>query len=156
MDKQTSYVTLLQNCDSVLGGENNPIVWMATLCCLIRQAFGFFWVGFYIVGEEGLFVGPYQGSLGCLHIDLDRGVCGACARSRETIIVPDVNKFPGHIACDSRSNSEIVVPVLDDSGGLRAVLDIDSEDYGTFDSMDQENLERLVARMQGLKWDQLS
>lgn len=121
---------------------------MATVAALLRQAFNhFFWVGFYVVdpakpGE--LVVGPYQGTLGCLRIAFGRGVCGAAAASRQTQIVPDVHAFPDHIACDSRSESEIVVPVFDEAGELIAVLDIDATQKAAFDEIDAEGLEAIL------------
>ena len=108
----------------------------------------FFWTGFYLVDErkgDELVVGPYQGTLGCLRIPFGKGVCGAAAARRETMLVPDVHAFPGHIACDSRSNSEIVVPVLDPSGALAGVLDDDSTQFDAFDAIDQAGLEAICA-----------
>lgn len=140
----------------MLEDERDPIAWMSTLSCLIKQELDFFWVGFYRLLEGELLIGPYQGTLGCLHIALNRGVCGACATQKETIIVPDVHQFPGHIACDHRSNSEIVVPIFDAQEQLRAVLDIDSDQYATFDATDQEYLEQITARMRNLEWTKSS
>jgi len=129
-----------------LEGIADPIATMATLSCLLHQGFGHLWTGFYRVVEPGrlLRVGPYQGSLGCLEIEFGRGVCGTAAATGETIVVPDVEQFPGHIACDARSRSEIVVPVRDANGNLIAVLDIDSERLAAFDHNDAAGLERLV------------
>lgn len=125
---------------------------MATLACLIREKLQHFWVGFYrVVGDE-LAIGPYQGTLGCLRISFDRGVCGACATRRETVIVPDVHRFPGHIACDARSKSEIAAPVFDRRGRLRAVLDVDSAELNAFDDCDRQNLEIIVDWMRDLEW----
>lgn len=146
------YDELIGQAEAVLATETDPIVWMTTLACLIREAFGFLWVGFYRARGRELLVGPYQGTIGCLRISFDRGVCGACARQRKTVIVDDVQRFPDHITCDSRARSEIVVPVFDASGVLRAVLDIDSREVGTFDEVDQAGLERLVAPMRDLRW----
>ena len=134
----------------MIAGEPNVIARYATAASLLAQAFPerFFWTGFYLVdpakGDE-LVVGPYQGTLGCLRITFGNGVCGAAAAKRETVIVPDVHIFPGHIACDSRSNSEIVVPVFDASGALAAVLDVDSTDFNAFDAADQAGLEAICA-----------
>jgi GAF domain-containing protein len=113
---------------------------------LIHHAFGHLWTGFYRVVEQDalLRVGPYQGTLGCLEIRIGRGVCGTAAAERRTVVVPDVHAFPGHIACDARSRSEIVVPVLDPSGELLAVLDIDSDEPAAFDDDDAAGLERIV------------
>ena len=117
------------------------------MSCLLSLAFEhFFWTGFYIVDPnkpEELVVGPYQGTLGCLRIPFNRGVCGAAALKQETIIVDDVHAFPGHIACDSATNSEIVVPVFDEKGQLAAVLDVDSTALASFDAVDQTHLEAI-------------
>lgn len=127
--------------------ERDLLACMASVVCLLHHAFPFFyWTGFYRrVAPRELLVGPYQGTLGCFAITFDRGVCGACARERRTIIVPDVSAFPGHIACDAASASEIVVPVCDASDELIAVLDVDSTLIGAFDEVDAENLEQIVA-----------
>ena len=121
---------------------------MATISTLVHHALGNLWTGFYRVVEPGqlLRVGPYQGSLGCIDIVFGRGVCGTAAAERRTVIVPDVQKFPGHIACDARARSEIVVPVVDAKGDLIAVLDVDSERLAAFDEEDQNGLELLVSR----------
>lgn len=117
----------------------------ANAAAVLKQVFGFFWVGFYRTTAPGLLtVGPYQGDLACVEIPFDRGVCGAAARTKKTVIVPDVEKFPGHIACSNRSRSEIVVPYVQD-GETRFVLDIDSDKLADFDETDQRWLERLVA-----------
>ena len=119
-------------------------------CWFRPSAPRFFWCGFYEVDPkkpDELVVGPYQGTLGCLRIAFGKGVCGACAAKRETIIVPDVHKFPGHIACDSRSNSEIVVPVFDATGALVAVLDVDSTEFTAFDEIDARGLEAVCRAM---------
>ena len=110
----------------------------------------FLWTGFYrVVGPDMLRVGPYQGTPGCLEIQFGKGVCGTAAAQRKTVVVPEVDKFPGHIAYDARSKSEIVVPVFDRSGGLIAVLDVDSEKRSTFDAADAQGLERIVAWFAG-------
>lgn len=132
----------------VLDGEPNRTARLATIACLLSQAFDdFFWTGFYLVDPdkaEELVVGPYQGTLGCLRIPFGRGVCGAAAAQRKTQIVEDVHAFPGHIACDAASQSEIVVPVFD-GGTLLGVLDVDSAQIGSFDQSDADALERIVA-----------
>jgi GAF domain-containing protein len=124
----------------------------ATASSLLVQAFGerFFWCGFYVVDADKkteLVVGPYQGTLGCLRIPFGKGVCGTAAATGTTQLVPDVNAFPGHIACDSRSQSEIVVPVFDAFGALAAVLDIDSTQLAAFDAIDQAGLEAICANL---------
>jgi GAF domain-containing protein len=137
---------------AVLGAERDPVLWMSTLVCLIREEMGFFWVGFYRFVDGELVVGPYQGSLACLRIARGQGVCGACAERKETIIVEDVHRFPGHIACDLRSQSEIVVPVFDENDRLKAVLDIDSVELRSFDETDRRHLEEIVEMMRSLAW----
>jgi GAF domain-containing protein len=145
--KVDTYERVVQEIEAVLEGETDLLAAMVSVVCLLHQAFdAFFWTGFYRrVGPDRLLVGPYQGTLGCLHITFERGVCGACARSRQTIIVPDVHEFPGHIACDPNSKSEIVVPVFDRDGELIAVLDVDSDQYGAFDEVDQRYLEGIMS-----------
>lgn len=145
-DKATAYRELVAEIGSVVAGETSRTARYATAVSLLKAAFGerFFWCGFYEVDprkSRELVVGPYQGTLGCLRIPFEKGVCGACATTRETIVVPDVHAFPGHIACDSRSNSEIVVPVFDASGALVAVLDVDSTAFAAFDEIDARGLE---------------
>jgi len=145
--KARAYAELEAHGDAILDGMNDEIAGMATIATLVHHAFGFLWTGFYRVVTPGemLRVGPYQGSLGCLEIAFGRGVCGTAAVERRSIIVPDVEKFPGHIACDSRSRSEIVVPVTGARGELLAVLDVDSEELDSFDQEDQRGLERMVS-----------
>ncbi len=129
------------------GGRSlDDIALMATINSVLSHKFdSFFWTGFYRVCGERLVVGPYIGTVGCLQIDFGKGVCGTSAARRETLIVPDVDKFPGHIACDAASKSEIVVPVSGPDGELIAVLDIDSDRLNAFDEEDREGLEKIVA-----------
>jgi GAF domain-containing protein len=128
------------------GTTLDTIALMATISSLLANRFPhFFWTGFYRVVDGRLVVGPYIGTVGCLQIELGRGVCGTAAARRETIIVPDVNAFPGHIACDPNSKSEIVVPVFDSSEELIAVLDVDSTELNAFDEEDRRGLEKIVA-----------
>jgi GAF domain-containing protein len=147
-DKVERYVALRAEIAAVIAGEPNRIARYASAASLLAQAFPdrFFWTGFYLVDEakpDELVVGPYQGALGCLRIPFDKGVCGAAARTGLTQLVPDVHAFPGHIACDSRSNSEIVVPVFDAKGRLAAVMDVDSTQFDAFDADDQSGLEAI-------------
>ena len=150
-DKAERYAEVEAEILAVLDGEPNRTARMATVASMLADAFpAFFWTGFYVVDEmkpEELVVGPYQGTLGCLRIPFGRGVCGAAAKTRQTQVVEDVHAFPGHIACDSRSASEIVVPVLDETGELIAVLDVDATEIAAFDVVDAEALERLMARI---------
>lgn len=150
ISKQAAYDTVIGQIVAVLEGESNLTARMATTACLLAETFPerFFWTGFYVVDttrENELVVGPYQGTLGCLRIQFGRGVCGTAASTLETQIVEDVHAVKNHIACDSRTNSEIVVPVMDASGELLAVLDVDSTSFNAFDQIDRDNLERLVA-----------
>jgi len=146
--KAQAYVRVGKEIAAIIAGEPSHIARYATAACLLAQNFGprFFWTGFYVVDADKpdqLVVGPYQGTLGCLRIPFGRGVCGAAAQTGQTQLVPDVEAFPGHIACDSRSKSEIVVPVFDTEGGIAAVLDVDSSEPGAFDADDQTGLEAI-------------
>lgn len=146
LPKPQAYSLLAAQLDAVLAGVEDPIAGMATLSALVHHGFGHLWTGFYRVTPAGdaLRVGPYQGTLGCLDIAFGRGVCGAAAAEQRTVIVPDVRAFPGHITCDARSRSEIVVPVFDRAGRLTAVLDVDSDRPAAFDDDDRRGLEALV------------
>ncbi len=148
MNRAGQYQDLKAEIENLVAGETYVPARYASAACLLAEAFRprFFWTGFYVVDPakpDELVVGPYQGSLGCLRIPFGKGVCGACAAQKQSIIVPDVHAFPDHIACDSRSNSEIVVPVFDKAGDLAAVLDIDSEQHDAFDATDRLGLEAI-------------
>ena len=145
--KPDAYRQLDAHIRAVLADIRDDVAAMATMSALIHHGFGHLWTGFYRVVEPGelLRVGPYQGTLGCLEIRMGRGVCGTAAAERRTVVVPDVQAFPGHITCDARSRSEIVVPVTARSGVLIAVLDIDSDQVASFDAEDQQGLERIVS-----------
>jgi L-methionine (R)-S-oxide reductase len=148
--KADAYAAIEEQLAAILEGIDDPIAAMATMSCVIHGAFGHLWTGFYrTVAPRLLRVGPYQGTLGCLEIAFERGVCGQAARDQRTVIVPDVENFAGHIACDGRSKSEIVVPVLDNRGTLIAVLDVDSDKLATFDEDDARGLERIVGWFAG-------
>ena len=146
-DKAQIYKTAAAEIAAIINGEPSAIARYATAACILSESFdSFFWTGFYLVDRykpRELVVGPYQGTLGCLRIAFDRGVCGACATQEQTIIVPDVHAFDGHIACDSATNSEIVVPVFNDAGKLAAVLDVDSTRFDNFDDADRAGLESI-------------
>jgi L-methionine (R)-S-oxide reductase len=147
--KGERYAAVAEEIASVLEGEPNLTARMATVAAMLNHAFDhYFWTGFYLVDQDKdeLVVGPYQGTLGCLRIPFGRGVCGTAARTRQTQVVADVEAFPGHIACDSRSRSEIVVPVVDAQARLIAVFDVDSEELGAFDEVDRHWLERILLR----------
>jgi L-methionine (R)-S-oxide reductase len=145
--KEEIYQQVTDAIRATLKGETDLIASMATITCLLHHSFDyFFWTGFYRVVAPGeLLIGPYQETLGCLRISFNRGVCGAAARRGETVIVPDVHQFPGHIACDPNSKSEIVVPVFNHRDELIAVLDVDSVEYDAFDEVDKRHLEEIVA-----------
>lgn len=150
--KAEAYGRVLKEIRAVVAGEPSATARYATAACILVQNFAprFFWTGFYVVDPDKpdeLVVGPYQGSLGCLRIPFGKGVCGAAAASGETQLVEDVHAFPGHIACDARSQSEIVVPVFDAAGRLAAVLDIDSEQKAAFDAEDRAGLEAICREL---------
>lgn len=149
--KAERYGIVLEQIRATLEGERDLLAGMASIVCLLHNAFPYyFWTGFYRrVAERMLLVGPYQGTMGCLWIPFERGVCGAAARDGRTVIVEDVHAFPGHIACDSASASEIVVPVFDAGNRLIAVLDVDSTIPAAFDEVDREHLETIVALLRG-------
>ncbi|HYG26187.1 MAG TPA: GAF domain-containing protein [Caulobacteraceae bacterium] len=144
--KEARYREVADEIASVLAGEPNLTARMATVASMLASSFDhYFWTGFYVVdGEDELVVGPYQGTLGCLRIAFGRGVCGTAAAQRRTQLVEDVHAFPGHIACDSRSQSEVVVPVFDKDGELIAVFDVDSDRPAAFDETDARWLERIL------------
>ena len=141
--KEQKYALLYKQIASLVEGENDTIANMANVAAMIHFTFGFWWTGFYRVAGEELVLGPFQGPLACSRIKYGRGVCGTAWREQQTQVVPDVEQFPGHIACSSMSRSEIVVPVWRGEE-IVAVLDIDSEHLATFDEVDKEWLERIV------------
>ena len=147
-EKSALYAEIAREIVAVLDGETNLIARMATVSNILHHAFDhYFWTGFYLVDPEKpdeLVIGPYQGTLGCLRIPIGQGVCGTAAARRETVIVEDVHAFEGHIPCDARSQSEIVVPVFDGSGNLIAVFDVDSDRKGMFDKADRQGLEAIM------------
>ena len=147
MSKKEQYEQLLVQATAVLEGEKNTISIMSTLCGLLKQTFeDFYWVGFYVEDKGVLKIGPYQGTLGCLTIQPERGVCGKAYRMNTTQIVDYVHKNTEHISCDPKSNSEIVVPLTNINNKVFAVLDVDSEKVGAFDAFDQEYLELFLKR----------
>ena len=151
--KAARYAALAEEVAAVLEGETNRTARLAAVAGMLAQAFEhFFWAGFYLVDPakpDELVIGPYQGTLGCLRIGFGRGVCGVAAAQRRTLIVPDVEAFPGHIACDSRSKSEIVVPVSGPDGALLGVFDVDATELAAFDETDAAGLERIMAQTFG-------
>lgn len=143
MNKTGRYKELYRQIESVVSGETDQIANMANVAALLHEAFGFWWTGFYIVRDNQLVLGPFQGPVACTRIGFGKGVCGTSWERKETIVVPDVHEFPGHIACSSLSQSEIVVPMFRNNE-VYAVLDIDSKDLSTFDEIDKDWLERIV------------
>ena len=143
MTKADKYKELYKQLASLLEGESDQIANMANMAALIHETFGFWWTGFYIVKGEQLVLGPFQGPIACTRIPYGKGVCGTSWQRQETIVVPDVEEFPGHIACSSLSRSEIVVPIFSNNE-VYAVLDIDSKELATFDETDKEWLEKIV------------
>ena len=142
-DKENRYEELLSKVEAVTFKETDYIANMANISALIKESFGFLWVGFYIVKDDELVLGPFQGPIACTRIKKGRGVCGMAWQNEETIVVPDVEKFPGHISCSSLSKSEIVVPIIRNDN-VFAVLDIDSENLDTFDDVDALYLKKII------------
>jgi GAF domain-containing protein len=144
MSKEAQYDLLFRQLSSLLEGETDLVAKMANMAAVLHDTFGFWWTGFYRVAGEALILGPFQGPVACMHIPFGKGVCGTAWKRNETVVVPDVEQFPGHIACSSASRSEIVVPVHGQDGAVIAVLDIDSDRLATFDGTDQVWLEKVV------------
>ena len=142
-DKQKTYDELLPQLAALIEGEQEEMSVLANVCAVLKERFGWFWVGFYLEREGELRLGPFQGPVACMHIAHGRGVCGTAFERRKSIVVPDVEQFPGHIACSSLSRSEIVVPIFGKEGIPIGVLDIDSTELSTFDETDRINLEHL-------------
>ncbi len=150
MQKSDIYKQSLLELEAILQDTNDSLTCMVTINAVLKQHLPYYyWVGFYLVKNGRLEVGPYQGTVGCLFVEFGKGVCGTSASKRQTLIVPDVHEFAGHIACDSRSQSEIVVPVIDQNNQLIAVFDVDSDQLEQFDEVDQVWLERIMARFFG-------
>lgn len=142
-NKESIYTTILPQIKSLTSNEKDLIANLANISAVLKEAFNFFWVGFYLVKEEELVLGPFQGPLACTRIRKGKGVCGSAWRDKKTYVVPDVDKFPGHIACSSLSRSEIVVPLFNADNEVWGVLDVDSENLNTFDLVDKQYLEEL-------------
>jgi GAF domain-containing protein len=138
------YESIIPQIEGLLNGETDQTANLANFASALKEAFGFFWVGFYLKKENQLVLGPFQGPIACTRINFDKGVCGYCYRTKATVIVPNVDEFPGHIACSSASKSEIVVPVFDKNGDVSMVLDVDSDKLNDFSEVDKEGLEALA------------
>ncbi|WP_353722805.1 GAF domain-containing protein [Dyadobacter sp. 676] len=143
------YEALYPQIKALIADESDLIANLANITAVMKEAFGFFWVGFYLVKEGQLVLGPFQGPIACTRIPFHKGVCGAAYTRAETIIVPDVEQFPGHIACSSASRSEIVVPVFHRNGTVAMVLDVDSDQLDDFNETDREELERITGLITG-------
>jgi GAF domain-containing protein len=144
-DRETIYEELFPQIESLIAEETDLVANLANVAAVLKEAFGFFWVGFYLAKDKELVLGPFQGPLACTRIKFGDGVCGQAFSSAKTLIVPDVDKFPGHIACSSASRSEIVVPVLDAENRPVGVLDVDSDKLGDFSETDAAGLGRITA-----------
>lgn len=150
LSKQELYEEAIPQIKALIGTEENLVANLANITAALKQFFGHFWIGFYLVdSDDELVLGPFQGPIACTRIKKGKGVCGATWEREKTIIVPDVDKFPGHIACSGDSKSEIVVPLFDEKGNCKGVLDIDADYYEAFDELDQKFLEEL---MSAIKW----
>ncbi len=146
-NKEEKYQLLAKQIGALIAGETDAVAVMANVCSVIHESMGFFWTGFYRVKDGELVLGPFQGPLACMHIGFGRGVCGSAWKQRQTLVVPDVEEFPGHIACSSLSRSEIVVPLFSSEGEVVAVLDIDSKELATFDETDRQYLEEICQKV---------
>ncbi len=142
--KEEKYKELVPQIKSLIQGESDRVANMANICAALKYGMNFFWVGFYIVKDSQLVLGPFQGPVACTRIEKGKGVCGACWNAGETIIVEDVDKFPGHIACSSLSRSEIVLPVFGSDPVVKAVLDVDSDRLADFDNTDKKYLQEII------------
>ncbi len=145
MTKEQTYALLVEQVRSLVQGEDDPVSVMANVAAAIHTTLGFWWTGFYVVRGDELRLGPFQGPVACTRIERGRGVCGTALERGSTIVVPDVEQFPGHIACSSESRSEIVVPLRGSDGRVLAVLDIDSRQLATFDDTDRRHLEAIAS-----------
>ena len=143
-DRADLYDALYPQIEALISSESDLIANLANVAAALKEAFNFFWVGFYLVKEGQLVLGPFQGPIACTRIPFHKGVCGACYTRRETIIVPDVEQFPGHIACSSVSKSEIVVPVFRHNGTVAMILDVDSDQLDDFSETDAEGLAKII------------
>lgn len=143
-NKEEQYSGLIPQIKGLITGETNQIANLANIAAALKEQFDFFWVGFYLIEDEQLVLGPFQGPVACTRIAYGRGVCGTAWKENRTIIVPNVDEFPGHIACSSLSKSEIVIPIYKDSK-IIGILDVDSSEYNDFDEIDEQYLTEIVA-----------
>ena len=150
MSKEDQYIAALREIDVRLQKGGDLVADLGNVAAVLKKRLQYFWIGFYLVQENRLVLGPFQGTPACVFLPTGQGVCGSCATNRETVLVPDVEKFDGHIACDANSKSELCVPLFDGSGSVRAVLDMDSDSLNAFDATDVKYCERLAARLTGM------
>lgn len=144
--KVSQYDSILPQISSLIDGESDQIANMANICAALKEQFNFFWVGFYMIKDDELVLGPFQGPVACTRIKIGKGVCGSAWEQKKTIIVPDVDLFPGHIACSSASKSEIVIPIIR-NGNVIGVLDVDSAELNSFDETDADYLQQILDRI---------
>ncbi|MCW3104897.1 MAG: hypothetical protein JWO09_3337 [Bacteroidetes bacterium] len=147
--KKERYESLLPQIKALVEGESDPIANLSNIMAALKYGMDFFWVGVYLAGAKQLILGPFQGPVACTRIAFGKGVCGACWEQKQTIIVEDVDKFPGHIACSSLSKSEIVLPAFDKDGNVTLVLDVDSEHLASFDETDKTYLQQVIELIEG-------
>ena len=143
-DRATLYDEIVPQIEALTSGETDLIANLANIAAVLKEAFGFFWVGFYLKKDDQLVLGPFQGPVACTRIDFDQGVCGHAYTTRQVVIVPNVDEFSGHVACSSASKSEIVLPIFEGGGGVLGVLDVDSDRLNDFNETDSEGLGRIV------------
>ncbi|MDQ6787460.1 MAG: GAF domain-containing protein [Acidobacteriota bacterium] len=143
-NRQKIYDEIAPQIAALIAGETDLIANLANITAALKEAFGFFWIGFYVKKENQLVLSAFQGTIACTRIDFGKGVCGHCYTTKEIVIVPNVDEFPGHIACSSASKSEIVLPIFDKSGDVFAVLDVDSEKLNDFSEIDTQGLQKIV------------
>ncbi len=149
-DRKTIYAEIMPQISALVDGESDLVANLANVCAVLKEAFGFFWVGFYLKKGDQLVLNAFQGPIACTRIDFDKGVCGHAYTTRKTIIVPNVDEFPNHIACASASKSEIVLPIFDKSGEVFGVFDVDSDKLNDFGEIDAEGLYEIVKIIEGL------
>ena len=149
--RKAIYDSIIPQIEGLLSGETDQIANLSNFVAALKEAFDFFWIGFYLKKENQLVLGPFQGPIACTRIAFNRGVCGHCYTTKQTVIVPDVEEFPGHIACSSASKSEIVLPAFDKNGAVFLVLDVDSDILNDFSETDAEGLEQVMRIVEGMK-----
>ncbi len=149
-DRKTIYDEIVPQIAALIEGETDLVANLGNITAALKEAFGFFWVGFYLKKENQLVLSAFQGTIACTRIDFDKGVCGHCYTTKEIVIVPNVEEFPGHIACSSASKSEIVLPIFDKSGEIFGVLDVDSDNLDDFSEVDAKGLRKIVGIIENL------